>query len=301
MFQALRKHLTPGTFIALLALVFALTGGAFAATGGGGSPAKATASVTPGSAVASVAKSKAKPKTKAGLRGPAGPQGATGATGPAGPAGPAGAAGGKGENGAAGNNGNNGAEGKAGESVTLGTAKTGTKKGECKEGGATVSNASGSVPVCNGEKGVIHPGETLPAGATETGTWELMNVPVKEFEVAGWGAVSFPIPLSKPLESTGPGSEAPEKIIGVEQGEGEKNQSSAIPGDCKGTVENPGAAPGHLCVFESSAEDVLGIETFNFGQKAPEGYSVGRTGAGFRVISEKAGTVNVHGTWAVTE
>ena len=82
MFRALRNHLTPSTAIAFVALVFAITGGAFAATGsvnnsgGGGSH---------GTLTASVAKKKAKPKPKGGARGPAGPKGAPGATGPAGP------------------------------------------------------------------------------------------------------------------------------------------------------------------------------------------------------------------------
>jgi hypothetical protein len=35
MFHRARKHLTSSTFIALLALVFAVTGVSFAATGGG--------------------------------------------------------------------------------------------------------------------------------------------------------------------------------------------------------------------------------------------------------------------------
>ena len=56
MFQALRKHLNPATVMAFAALVFALTGGAFAATGGS-SPSHATLT-------ASAAKSKAKPKTR---------------------------------------------------------------------------------------------------------------------------------------------------------------------------------------------------------------------------------------------
>ena len=91
MFQALRKHLTPSTFIAFVALVFAVTGGAFAAgSHGGGSPVQATASsgrVGSATPLATSAKSKGKSKSKAGPRGPAGPKGATGATGPAGPAG----------------------------------------------------------------------------------------------------------------------------------------------------------------------------------------------------------------------
>jgi hypothetical protein len=45
MFQAIRKHLNPATVIAFMALVFALTGGAFAASNGGSSitPRKAQA------------------------------------------------------------------------------------------------------------------------------------------------------------------------------------------------------------------------------------------------------------------
>ena len=41
MFSAIRKHLIPRTFMAFVALVFAMTGGAFAASSnGGGSGAK---------------------------------------------------------------------------------------------------------------------------------------------------------------------------------------------------------------------------------------------------------------------
>ena len=65
--KPLKKHLNPSTFIALLALVFAITGGAFAASGnGGGSGAKATASVGHSTRLAAIAKSKPKPKGKAG-------------------------------------------------------------------------------------------------------------------------------------------------------------------------------------------------------------------------------------------
>ena len=83
MFRALRKHLTPSTFIAFLALVFAVTGGAFAASGpGGGGSAKATASSTRTGSAGSLSPRppRASPsrRAKAGPRGPAGPKGATG-------------------------------------------------------------------------------------------------------------------------------------------------------------------------------------------------------------------------------
>ena len=42
MLSKIRKHLTPSTGIALIALVFALTGGAFAATGGSPGTRRAT-------------------------------------------------------------------------------------------------------------------------------------------------------------------------------------------------------------------------------------------------------------------
>ena len=88
MFSALRKQITPTTVVAFMALVFAITGGAFAASSGGGDKgSNATASVVP---LAGAAKSKAKPKAKAGPRGPAGPAGKNGANGAAGPQGPGG-------------------------------------------------------------------------------------------------------------------------------------------------------------------------------------------------------------------
>jgi hypothetical protein len=165
MFQRIRKHMTPSTAIAFLALVFALTGGAFAASSNnGGSGAKATASVSP---VASAAKAKAAPKGKAGPRGPAGPKGATGAAGlvgPAGSQGPAGAAGGKGENGT---NGTNGADGTDGTNGAPGVAG--------KEGSPWTA------------------GGTLPVGKTEKGTWSVSQSPAAVEKA--FSSISFPIPL----------------------------------------------------------------------------------------------------------
>jgi Collagen triple helix repeat (20 copies) len=301
MFQTLRKHLTPATGIAFVALVFAITGGAFAATGSGGgnsSPAKATASVTHGGTVAIAAKKKKAASTR-GPAGPAGKTGATGAAGPAGPTGPAGPAGAKGENGAngaAGSNGGPGEPGKPGESVTNTELKAGN--GTCPEGGAEFKVGASKTHACNGKTGFT---ETLPSEKTETGTWELMNVPVKGFEVAGSGALSFSIPLSAPLKV--PEEDFAAVYVGSEAGEGEPKEVENGPitqGFCKGTFENPGAAPGRLCIFAREAEDVASLFTFDLGQKGSNSDEVGKTGAGFEVLSEKAGTVNANGTWAVT-
>jgi Collagen triple helix repeat (20 copies) len=113
------RYINPATVIALVALVFAVTGGAFAATGGGAR------------VVAGVAKAKKKapagkpgprgPQGPAGAAGPAGPAGAQGAQGAQGPAGPAGSAGAKGEAGAPGAP---GGEGKQGPPGTTGFTAT---------------------------------------------------------------------------------------------------------------------------------------------------------------------------------
>jgi Collagen triple helix repeat (20 copies) len=165
MFSAIRKHLNSATVVAFVALIFAMTGGAFAASGhGGGSGSKASAFL-----VATAAKSKAKPKVKVGPRGPAGPKGAPGATGPAGATGPQGPQGAKGE---------------------AGPASVGTEGKEGKEGRQGPQGEPG-------KDGTTGFSETLPPGKTETGTWA-----VGFTEVPTLISISFNIPLEKELEST---------------------------------------------------------------------------------------------------
>ena len=61
MFHRVRRHLTPATFIALLALVFAVTGGAFAASShGGGAPTGTGVKAIAAKPLATAAKSKGK-------------------------------------------------------------------------------------------------------------------------------------------------------------------------------------------------------------------------------------------------
>jgi hypothetical protein len=136
MFSAIRRRirLTPATAIAVVALVFAMTGGAYAA---GKLLITSTKQISP-----KVLKQLKGASGKNGATGPAGPAG-VGTAGPAGPQGPAGPAGAgtKGENGAPGADGKDGKEGKEG-----------------KEGKAGKDGKTGFT-------------ETLPAGKTETGTW----------------------------------------------------------------------------------------------------------------------------------
>ena len=104
--RALREPFgTAGLIVACVALVFAMIGGAYAATSSG--DGKATAS-----------KAKQGPRGKTGKTGPAGP------AGPQGPAGPAGPAGSKGDTGAPGSQGNPGAPGAQGPPGTTGFTET---------------------------------------------------------------------------------------------------------------------------------------------------------------------------------
>jgi hypothetical protein len=162
MFSALRKrfHVTPATVIATLALVFAMTGGAYAASK---YLITSTKQISP-----KVLKSL---KGSSGKNGASGPAGAAGAVGPAGPTGPAGAAGGKGENGAAGGKGETGAAGVKGE------------KGTAGEKGAT---------------GEINTAGPLPSGKTETGAWSTTPYIATAGEIAV-DSISFAIPLVAPL------------------------------------------------------------------------------------------------------
>jgi hypothetical protein len=311
MFQAIRRQITPASVLALVALVFAVTGGAFAATGGGSGSGASHATLTA---------SAAKKKTKAPARGPAGPRGATGATGAAGPAGsagpagPAGSAGGKGENGAAGTNGTNGTNGengkpgKPGESVT--SKEFSGKEGPCKEGGSQFESepAKGQVKTyaCNGEKGVIHPGETLLPGATETGVWYFKGLergkggaPTEELEEARV-PISFPIPLAHELEYKPSACEKKEPSCPIHIVAPEENN---VPGCGKGTRFHPEAEPGNLCVYEVSmvnAKFPASGELFVSG--GLEGYAVGTTGGLLLItVTESEGERGRgRGTWAVT-
>jgi hypothetical protein len=294
MFHRTRKHLTPSTFIALLALILALTGGAFAATGKGGG-------ATRGTAVAA----KVKPRAKPGPRGPAGPKGATGVTGapgstgpagPAGPQGPVGAQGPKGDTGAAGANGHDGANGESVVSTALAPGEDG-----CLEGGSKFTVAGKETTACNGEPGEAAAGgsgypKTLPAGDTETGSFAAY------FSTAGvtLTPISFPIRLPVALNSS--------QVFFVTTAE---QEGHTAPSECPGSAEKPTAVKGNLCAYEgyhSEAEppaviSELTVTTFLDPGPGGEGpLGAGVAGAALRVKYEGTDEEGVilSGQWAVS-
>jgi len=134
MFHAIRRRINAAGILAVIALVLALTGGAYAAN-----------------RYIITSTKQISPKVLKALKGKNGKNGANGAPGAAGPAGPTGPGGAQG---VAGAKGETGASGSAGE------------KG--KEGPPGPPGAPGA----EGEEGPPGPfTETLPSGATETGAW----------------------------------------------------------------------------------------------------------------------------------
>jgi hypothetical protein len=162
-----------GLTVAVVALVFAMLGGAYAANNLGATASKAKA-------------------------GKPGPRGKTGPAGPQGPAGPAGLAGPKGDTGTAGGNGAPGANGK---SVTVSEIEEGEP--ECEERGGALVKQEGAptgVQVCTGEEGSEGSpwtaNGTLPKGSTETGVWATSATAKKR----ATAAVSFNIPLASVVD-----------------------------------------------------------------------------------------------------
>ena len=280
MLQRVRKQITPATILALTALVFAVTGGAFAATGAtsGGSPAKATASVTHATTA------KKKPKVKAPARGPAGPAGKNGTNGTNGAPGVAGA---KGETGAAGGTGPAGGPGPQGNT------------------GATGPQGSTGPQGAPGETGFT---ETLPPEKTETGTWS--------YGAANEGIQRLPISFTIPLKAAL--AEAHVHFIDESGEEVIWNKNLEIheevtPTDCSTRNTEPTAAPGNLCVYTQFLSPEFNPGTgriesepfhgaiFSAETPANPAPGAGRAGAVLWLSTKSAGTSALGaGTWAVT-
>jgi hypothetical protein len=170
MLSTLRTRFGIPGIISVIALVFAMFGGAYAASQSG-------------------VNQKAKTKVVKGPRGPKGAKGDTGATGPAG------APGSQGLKGDAGTPGAKGDPGVSPKGVPFGPTEEPVSE-PCEErGGAEFVSAGAPSYVCNGEEGSPWlAGGTLPKGATETGTWLVVKGQLS--------SISFPIPLAASIPGT---------------------------------------------------------------------------------------------------
>jgi collagen triple helix repeat protein len=294
MLSPLRNRFGIPGVISVIALVFAMLGGAYAANNDSGS-GKATASAK-------------------GKQGPRGPKGKTGPAGPVGPVGPAGAAGRDGlngldgldgEDGKNGTNGTNGFDGADGTSVANTAEPAGAN---CAEGGTKLVGTS-TTYACNGQKGAKGDKGSpwtdlgvLPPGETETGAWVLGPLPtvtctVPETECTttvqgetelsiAHSQISFPIPLPAPLEDA--------NVHYVKEDGTSEPPTTA----CEGSPADPEADPGHLCVYTT---DVTGppFVFISVNKLSVNGRGADTAGADIASILTAPGSL-ARGTWAVT-
>jgi hypothetical protein len=198
------------------------------------------------------------PKALRALSGKAGPKGAAGATGSQGSAGAQGPAGPQGPAGKDGANGANGKDGVNGERGPQGP------EGKAGQTGFT---------------------EKLPSGKTETGTWAINEYGPLSEEKDIFVPISFPIPTS-----SGEG-------FYLNQGETEEAPTTK-PHGCEGTLAQPTAPKGKLCIYTEEPEETskVAVEVFTQGELGHFGAS-----GGFLEFAIKAGgQAVVRGSWAVT-
>ena len=267
MFSTLRTRFGIPGVISVMALVFAMFGGAYAASNG--NSGKATASKT---------KTVKGPRGPKGAVGPAGPQGPIGATGPNGDTGAAGA------NGTNGKDGINGTNGEDGTSVVASTEPSGT--GNCEgRGGSKFITGATTTFACNGKDGTGGAGggslpTTLGSGETETGTWSLVG----SGGPSPISPVSFPIPLSAEA--------AKNTTLHTAEAEGDAT--------CTGNVDEPTAPPGVFCRYVSE-ESTSGAESPFFVYPPDFGANEGVGTSGALILGEGLAPAFIQvGSWAVT-
>lgn len=93
-------------------------------------------------------------------------------------------------------------------------------------------------------------GGTLPSGATETGSWAV-GIQFSGSQSERLVSLSFPVPLATPLDS---GHVHFLNKAGKEVVNGEEKTSTV----CLGSVAQPSAAVGHLCVYSGEGAGVTG-------------------------------------------
>lgn len=278
MFLRIRKRFTYTNVALTIALVFAMTGGAYAAKH---YLITSTKQISP--KVLSALKGKNGTNGTNGSNGINGKDGAPGARGPAGLEGPKGE---KGEQGLPGEKGEKGAKGDTGSQGPKGEPWT--------------------------------PNNVLPSGATEKGAWAASGKPANFFgSELVFAQISFTVPMAKGLvggegcAETGPRTK-PCEVHVIEAGQhGEGKFEAGVAGHdgpntgCPTTSEasKPEAEPGNLCIFVKVSINAGKVEPTDPGEGTSE--AAGPTGSVVWVHASATpitGTegVLIGGSWAAT-
>jgi hypothetical protein len=151
--------------------------------------------------------------------------------------------------------------------------------------------------VCNGAKGTNGTTgftETLPTGKTETGVWAVSKEHITT-TVEEKASVSFPIPIALAEGTFG------EAVILTEHETIEAKPGKPQQG-CEGTLEDPTAPAGTLCVYTGEEENkhlTASSAVFH-----GNGAAFGRPGTVLAFLAEgtegSPGQILDSGTWAVT-
>jgi hypothetical protein len=294
MIENIRKRLTYLNVLMAIALVLAMSGGAYAA-----------------SKYIITSIKQIKPSVVAQLKGKNGTNGKDGTQGPVGERGLQGPGGPEGKKGEPGTDGANGATGPPG--LKGATGPQGLEGNDGKEGPTGPKGVTGPAGV-TGPTGVTGSpwtvGGVLPSGQSEKGVWGMSQIPGTgpgglELAVAG---ISIPIPLSTTL----PFTETPETnrvhiittVGGKGEGKFEKPGKEGPNTGCPttGSVTKPEAEPGNLCIYAKGGS-IFFINITQITPKSTEANTAGagRTGTLLEAVPTEAGkSVFAEGTWAVT-
>ena len=253
---------TAGLIVSIMALVLALAGGAFAASG---------------------LNSKQKKQVKAIAKQFAGKPGATG---PAGPAGPTGSAGANGKDGTNGRDGTNGTNGTNGQSVTVTDVAAFSNCGDAT--GYRLVSASGTDFVCNGLDGEDGSpwtaGGTRPVGSTETGSLGDL------FRCSRRGL--FGLVLSCPIVGR---SDTDHVHTATDANFADFDGAGAGTTGCTGSTASPSAPSGHLCVY--GTDNLGNLSALGVANPAGGG---GASQAGAVLLVSCSNFCTPKGTFAVT-
>jgi hypothetical protein len=280
----------PGV-ISVIALVFALVAGTAYAADNSGDGASASAKKNN--------RAKKNRKGNAGLNGKQKRQVVAlakrfASAGPMGPQGVPGLPGAPGAKGSDGDDGSDGSDGSDGASVVTSDEGAGAN---CPLGGSkfevagqAATYACDGLPGATGAKGdkgdtgdPWTAGGTLPAGATQTGTYfasgDSGSVYSGAFLIA---PISFPIPVASSVPAG--------NVIFV---------SGGSDPTCTGTVTNPTAPEGHLCIYQQAGGNSVFVGVYEPDDSSPEVPGATPTGA-LLAFGLTGASGFSYGTWAVT-
>jgi len=266
MFSRIRKRITYANVAMTLALVFAMSGGAYAAKH-----------------YLITSTKQISPKVLTALKGKNGTNGTNGKDGAQGPAG---------EKGPIGTNGTNGKDGAPGTPGDKGLAGTNGAAGATGPTGTTgPQGTTGPEGVCSTSS--CH----LPTGVTEMGEWAISQFvntgTIEGGEEIAKASISFTVPLASNLAA------GKVHLIKLGEGEGELKPAAAITSkECEGTYKAPKAASENLCVFAKELPKYVEFLAPISTAEGTEGAD--RSGAQLSFFLESKGEFLADGTWAVT-